>query len=249
MVFKLIACFINKSARENIVSSGYGKLAISCHYQLTCDRNKNCLKLDDCVTLSWTWCKWRLFVFNREFVEQLRFSRGMGKKIFLFVFKFLWKRELVRGNQRTDEQTVKHNHFEFELNFGYDNFWVISKLACREALFLCVLQSKGGRHEAALGASQARESRSPEACLRSPVKHEKITPVRQANLKTSFFCRERCFSSCHERVSLHEESNLRAPILYHWATETLLWARFITKSRWNASCILLRSAVSTVSFL
>ena len=128
-------------------------------------------------------------------------------------------------------------------------FWVISKLACREALFLCVLQSNGGRHEAALGASQARESRSPEACLRSPVKHEKITPVRQANLKTSFFCRERCFSSCHERVSLHEESNLRAPILYHWATETLLWARFITKSRWNASCILLRSAVSTVSFL
>ena len=128
-------------------------------------------------------------------------------------------------------------------------FWVISKLACREALFLCVLQSNGGRHEAALGASQARESRSPEACLRSPVKHEKITPVRQANLKTSFFCRERCFSSCHVRVSLHEESNLRAPILYHWATETLLWERFITKSRWNASCILLRSAVSTVSFL
>ena len=40
------------------------------------------------------------------------------------------------------------------------------------------------------------------------------------------------FLSCHERgtekiLSPYEESNLCAPMLYHWATETPLWARSI----------------------
>ena len=35
----------------------------------------------------------------------------------------------------------------------------------------------------------------------------------------------------------------RAPMLYHWATETPRWARSITKFIWHASCILLGSAV------
>ena len=33
------------------------------------------------------------------------------------------------------------------------------------------------------------------------------------------------------------------PMLYHWTTETLQWARSITKFIWHASCILLGSAM------
>ena len=36
----------------------------------------------------------------------------------------------------------------------------------------------------------------------------------------------------------------RAPMLYHWATETPRWARSITKFIWHASCILLGSGMS-----
>ena len=39
----------------------------------------------------------------------------------------------------------------------------------------------------------------------------------------------------------------RAPMLYHWATETLRWARSITKFIWHASCLLLKSAVKKKS--
>ena len=38
----------------------------------------------------------------------------------------------------------------------------------------------------------------------------------------------------------------RAPMLYHWATETLRWTRSITKFIWQASCILLGSAKSWI---
>ena len=37
-----------------------------------------------------------------------------------------------------------------------------------------------------------------------------------------------------------------APMLYHWATETLRWTRSITKFIWHASCILLGSAKSWI---
>lgn len=33
------------------------------------------------------------------------------------------------GHERTDGQTVKHNHFEFELNFDYDNFLAHLKIS------------------------------------------------------------------------------------------------------------------------
>ena len=38
----------------------------------------------------------------------------------------------------------------------------------------------------------------------------------------------------------------RAPMLFHWATETLRWTRSITKFIWHASCILLGSAKSWI---
>ena len=42
----------------------------------------------------------------------------------------------------------------------------------------------------------------------------------------------------------------RAPMLYRWATETLRWARSITKFIWQESCILLRiSNVDGVMFV
>ena len=58
-------------------------------------------------------------------------------------------------------------------------------------------------------------------------------------------------------LSPHEEWNLRpsdsakvrAPMLYHWATETLQWVRFITNFIWHTSCILLGSAMSIESCL
>ena len=38
-----------------------------------------------------------------------------------------------------------------------------------------------------------------------------------------------------------------APMLYHWAKETLRWARSITKSTWHASCMLPGSATLIAS--
>ena len=63
------------------------------------------------------------------------------------------------------------------------------------------------------------------------------------------------FWSCHEHGTTkkfwvpmrNRTSDLRicAPMLYHWATETLRWTRSITKFIWHASCIL-GSAMSIV---
>ena len=58
-------------------------------------------------------------------------------------------------------------------------------------------------------------------------------------------------------LSPHEEWNLRPsdsakvrdPMLYHWATDTLQWVRFIMKFIWHTSCILLESAMSIESCL
>ena len=40
----------------------------------------------------------------------------------------------------------------------------------------------------------------------------------------------------------------RAPMLYHWASETPQWARAIMKFMWHMSCILLASAMSIAGF-
>ena len=66
--------------------------------------------------------------------------------------------------------------------------------------------------------------------------------------------KERCFSSCHERGTKKKfwvptrnrtsDLRFRAAMLYHWATETPRWVRFIKKFIWHASCILLGSAMS-----
>ena len=84
------------------------------------------------------------------------------------------------------------------------------------------------------------------------------TEKRLKNVCTYGF-EERCFSSCYERGMLKNYESpwgigpqtfgFRAPMLYHWATETLWWARFTTKFICHASYILLGSSMSIASCL
>ena len=67
------------------------------------------------------------------------------------------------------------------------------------------------------------------------------------------------FLSCHEcgkkkktwvpMRNWTSDLQILCSILYHWATETLCWARSITKFIWHASSILLGLAMSIVSSL
>ena len=66
------------------------------------------------------------------------------------------------------------------------------------------------------------------------------------------------FLSCHKCKTEKKFSpwginpqpfGFHALVLYHWATETLHWARSITKLIWQASCVLLGSAMLIASCL